>query len=67
MQKQINKLKKLGMTPKAAMLFVRTIADQWYDCGYVCGSNDQNLIEVEDWNTSQSASFDTQFHESLTD
>lgn len=36
MTKQINKLKKLGMSSKEAMLFVHDIAELWY----LIGKND---------------------------
>ena len=51
MQKELNKLKKLGMTPKAAMLFIRSIAEPWYNIGT--------------WNMGES--FDTKFSRELSE
>ena len=60
MYKHIEKLKKLGMSSKEAMLFVRSIAQHWYTFGWDDGMDDimETFPDIEP--------FDTQFNKSLT-
>lgn len=60
--KKINKLKKLGMSSQKAMLFVRSIAYEWYLNGHKDGMHDYP-IEFEN---EISEPFDTQFSKLLT-
>ena len=58
MQKEINKLKKLGMSSLQAMVFVRDIARKWYAIGDINGM-------TYNYEENPKESFDTKFSKKL--